>query len=297
MASSSVKELPLIVIVGPTASGKTALAIEVAKRFGGEVICADSRTIYKGMDIGTAKPTLAEQAVVPHWGIDLVEPGCRFTVSDFKDYALKKISEIRSRGRLPVLVGGTGLYVDSILFDYKFSQKEDPGQRQSLEEMSLGELVSYCIENNINLPKDTQNKRRLIRAIERKDDNPQRLEQPISMSVIVGIATDKRTLRTRIERRAEQILTNGVVEESIALSKKYGWDNEAMTGNIYRLVRPYIDEGVFDIKEASRQFFSADWRLAKRQMTWFRRNPHIVWLSQADAVDYIGVVLAAEQIT
>src|ERR1044071_7035484 len=108
MASGlSGKKLPLIVIVGPTASGKTALAIEIAEKYNGEIICADSRTIYKGMDIGTAKPTVEERTRVPHWGLDLVEPGERFTVADFKHYADKKIDDIRERGRIPFLVGGT----------------------------------------------------------------------------------------------------------------------------------------------------------------------------------------------
>jgi tRNA dimethylallyltransferase len=114
------RDLPLIVIVGPTASGKTSLAIDIAKQFGGEIICADSRTVYIGMDIGTAKPSRAEQAMVPHWALDLVEPGQRFTAADFKEYANKKIAEIRSRGNIPMIVGGTGLYVDGVIFDYKF---------------------------------------------------------------------------------------------------------------------------------------------------------------------------------
>src|SRR4051812_9831711 len=112
--------LPLIVIVGPTASGKTALAIEIAKLFNGEIICADSRTIYRGMDAGTAKPTTRERSIVPHWGLDLVEPGDSFSVADFKSYALNKITEIRARNHIPLLVGGSGLYVDAVLFDYQF---------------------------------------------------------------------------------------------------------------------------------------------------------------------------------
>ena len=118
-------DLPLIVIVGPTASGKTAAAIEIAQRHSGEIICADSRTIYKGMDIGTAKPSLQEQMEVPHHGLDLVDPDERFTVADFKDYATKKISEIRARGNTPILVGGTGLYVDSVVFNFHFNNKAD----------------------------------------------------------------------------------------------------------------------------------------------------------------------------
>ena len=103
---------PLVVIAGPTASGKTGLAISVAERFNGEIICADSRTIYRGMDVGTAKPTADDRARVPHWGVDLVDPGDRFTAADFKEYPNAKIADIRNRQKIPFLVGGTGLYID-----------------------------------------------------------------------------------------------------------------------------------------------------------------------------------------
>ena len=115
------RELPLVVIVGPTASGKSATAMDVARAFNGEIICADSRTVYKGMDIGTAKPTAEDRAEVQHWGLDLVQPDERFTAADFKFYAQQKIAEIRARGHLPIVVGGTGLYVDGLIFDYQFS--------------------------------------------------------------------------------------------------------------------------------------------------------------------------------
>ena len=108
-------QLPLIVIVGPTASGKTGLAIRLAREFGGEIISADSRAVYSGLDIGTAKPTEEEQQLAPHWGIDSALPSERFTAADFKQYAVQKIAEIRSRGHVPLLVGGTGLYVDSVV--------------------------------------------------------------------------------------------------------------------------------------------------------------------------------------
>lgn len=284
-------ESPIIVIVGPTASGKTALAIEVAKDLGGEIICADSRTVYKGMDIGTAKPTKEEQLLVPHWGLDLAEPGEKFTVADFKSYAVEKISDIRSRDMVPIIVGGTGLYVDAVLFDYGFGDKSDDKARAILEEMSIESLQQYCIDNSIRLPENKQNKRHLVRAIERKDANIQRKLQPIAMSIIVGIATDREALRTRIASRAEQILTSGVVEEAIELGKKYGWENEAMTGNVYPIVKSYL-EGDSDMQSTVSEFTTLDWRLAKRQLTWFRRNPYIIWTSQGEAKVYIEQALA-----
>ena len=149
---------PVLVIVGPTGSGKTGLAIEVAKILNGEVISADSRAIYKGMDIGTAKPTIAEMDGVPHFGIDLVEPDERFTVVDFVRYAKQKIAEIRERGKLPIIAGGTGLYVDSLVFNYQFDDvvKKTCSDR---EEMSSDYIIV-----GINWPREKLRERLLIRS-------------------------------------------------------------------------------------------------------------------------------------
>lgn len=282
---------PLIVIGGPTASGKTTLAIELAEEFGGEIICADSRTVYKGMDIGTAKPTREERERVPHWGLDLVEPHERFTAADFKRYAEQKISEIRARGKVPFLVGGTGLYIDAVLFDYQFGAQPDETRRQELEKLSVQALYEYCVKNNISLPENDQNKRYLIRAIEQKSINTKRRKSPISKSIIVGIATDSTVLRTRIENRAEQLFENGVVNEAIKLGEKYGWDNEAMTGNIYPLIHSY-QLGEASLDEIKDKFTTLDWRLAKRQLTWLRRNEYIKWLPLTEAKVYLRLVLA-----
>ena len=157
---------PLVVIAGPTASGKTGLAISLAERFNGEIICADSRTIYRGMDVGTAKPTANDQARVPHWGVDLVDPGDRFTAADFKEYANTKIADIRNRQKIPFLVGGTGLYIDSVIFDFQFGISPDEQVRYKLEQMSIEQLQDYCVKHNIKLPENSQNKRYIIRAIE-----------------------------------------------------------------------------------------------------------------------------------
>lgn len=284
---------PLIVIVGPTASGKTGLAIELAAFFGGEIICADSRTVYKEMDIGTAKPTNEERERVPHWGLDLVLPGERFTAADFKRYAEEKIEEIRSRGKIPFLVGGTGLYVDGVLFDYEFGQEQDAIRRRELESQSLEALHKYCIENNIKLPENTKNKRYVIRTIEQGEVNAKRSARPISASIIVGIATDRDELRTRIEDRSEQIFQNGVVDEAIKLGKKYGWESEAMTGNIYPLIKQHLD-GQLTLDELKYKFTTSDWKLAKRQLTWLKRNAYIKWLSLEEARSYLSARLAGE---
>lgn len=288
---ATVAEKPLVVIAGPTASGKSSLAMELAEQFNGEIICADSRTIYKFMDIGTAKPSAEDQARVPHWGLDLVEPGEPFSAADFKDYADEKIADIRARGRVPFLVGGTGLYVDAVIFDYQFGPTPDPQKRAEFEAMSLAQLHQYCIENNISLPENEQNKRYVIRAIEQKSINTKRLEYPLPNTVVVGIATDKDILRQRIEKRAEQLFANGMVEEASSLGERFGWESEAMTGNIYRLVRQYL-RGEFDAEELKRRNATADWQLAKRQLTWLKRNPFMQWKTLDEAKKYISDQLA-----
>lgn len=293
MAAGATKELPLVVIVGPTASGKTSLAIELAEKFGGEIICADSRTIYKGMDIGTAKPTADERARVPHWGLDLVEPGDYFSAADFKQYAYQKIDEIRERGHVPFLVGGTGLYVDAVVFDYEFGARADDKLRADLNALSLEELHEYCYKNNIKLPENYKNRRYVIRAIEQNNVPTSRKAKPVSTSIIVGIATERDILRERIEARSEQIFDDGVVEEATLLGKKYGWENEAMTGNVYPLVRAYLKKEITK-EEMQEKFTTLDWRLAKRQLTWLRRNSHIQWYELPEAKNYLTAILANE---
>lgn len=278
-------EAPLIVVVGPTASGKSATALRIAKEFGGEIICADSRTIYKEMNIGTAKPTVEDRAEVPHWGLDLVAPGESFTAADFQKYAKEKIAEIRQRGNIPMVVGGTGLYVDGLIFDYQFGEAR-PELREELEKLSLDELKEYCSNNNITLPENQQNRRYVIRAIEQKSINNKRLAEPIANTIIVGIATYREILKQRITERAEQLFDDGMVEEAKMLGEKYGWNSEAMTGNIYKLVHQFLNNE-FDEAELKQRFITSDWQLAKRQLTWLKRNPFIHWASLDDAYVYL----------
>lgn len=284
-------EPPLIVIVGPTASGKSSLAVKLAEEVGGEIICADSRTIYKDMDIGTAKPSTDDRARVPHWGLDLVRPDQPFSVADFKRYADAAIQDIRSRGKVPLLVGGSGLYIDAVIFDFQFGPKSDLAKRQELERMSLNELYDYCKNNNIVMPENGNNKRYVMRAIERHGQNLKRRETPISKSIIVGIATEKAILRQRISERSEQLFASGVVEEAIILGKKYGWQHESMTGNIYPLIRSYLEKER-TLSEVEEKFTTLDWKLAKRQLTWFRRNPFIFWQVLEEVPPYIKAALA-----
>ncbi len=287
----TINKLPLIVIVGPTASGKTSLAIDVAKRYNGEIICADSRSIYIGADIGTAKATKQEMSGVVHWGIDLVEPGQYYSAVDFKNYAMNKIDEIRSRNKLPILVGGTGLYVDAVIFDYKFGSAADMAKRQQLNNLSLEELYEYCKKNNITLPENYKNKRYVVRAIEREGQNISKSSLPIDNTIIIGIDIERNELRTKISKRSEQFFEHGVVEEAIFLSKKYGWDNEAMKSNVYKLVREYLS-GNMTLSDIKIKNATMDWRLAKRQLTWLKRNKYINWMDSSQIKDYLDIQLA-----
>ena len=286
MESSNYNKTPLIVIVGPTASGKTSLAINLAEIYGGEIICADSRTVYKDMDIGTAKPSYEDCQRVPHWGIDLIYPYEYFSAAEFKQYALKKIEDIRSRNKIPFLVGGTGLYIDAIVFDYKFGNKSDVKKRTLLEKLTTEELWEYCSKNNIELPDNYNNKRYVIRCIEQGGINNSRKVEINNNIIVVGISTDRDNLRKRIKDRIEQFFDNNVVEEARILGKIYGWDNRAMSGNIYPILHKYIDNEI-NIEEAKVEIFYRDWHLAKRQMTWFRRNKNIEWLELNQVSSYI----------
>jgi len=282
---------PLVVIVGPTASGKSAAALEIAERHDGEIICADSRTIYKYMDIGTAKPSKADQSRVPHWGIDLVEPGELFTAADFQAYARLKIDEIRARGRVPILVGGSGLYIDAVILDYEFGPAANKVLRGQLETMTIKQLHAYCVKHNVVQPENRLNKRYLMRAIEQQTINTKRRGQPSPQTLVVGIATDRDVLRERITTRAEHLFAQGMVEEAITLGERYGWESEAMTGNIYKLVRQF-ERGDISEADLKQEFVTADWQLAKRQLTWFRRHDFITWLPVEQIAEFIDSRLA-----
>lgn len=271
---------PLIVVVGPTASGKSALAMRIAQKFNGEIIAADSRTIYRGMDIGTAKPSEEDRHRTPHHLIDVRSPDESFSAAEFKSLAAAAIADIHTRGRLPVLVGGTGLYVDAVLFNYQFGPVADSAERERLSMFSVEELQAMCRENNIELPINSQNKRHLIRAIELGGLIKHR-RQLRSNTFVVGISTDKETLSQRIEDRARTMIVDGVLGEVAIVGAKYQWRGEALKGNIYRVFRGVI-EGEKSLEQATNEFIRSDKALAKRQMTWLKRNPYIIWSSDPD---------------
>lgn len=288
---SKANELPLIVIVGPTASGKSSLAVDLAEKYNGEIICADSRTIYRGMEIATAKPSNDDQKRVPHWGIDLVNPDQHFSAAEFKNYAVEKIEQIRSRGHVPFLVGGTGLYIDSVILDYKFESKNTIDQRSDLQQLSVEQLQEYCKNNNIKMPENDKNKRYLINSIERGGATKRLDNALIGNCIVVGITTDKSVLLKRIEQRIEQMIELGVIDEAEQLAKKYGWNNEAMTSNIYPLVYRLLNLQI-SRDEFVKAAIVIDWHLAKRQLTWLKRNKFIQWFTLNDAAEFLDKRLA-----
>ena len=281
---------PLVVIVGPTASGKTSLAIRLAKRYGGEIICADSRTVYRGMNIGTAKPSLSERQEVSHWGIDLVSPGDSFSVAQFKEYANQKIKEIRGRRRIPFLVGGTGLYVDAVVFDFQFGEGYIQDRRDDLQKMTIDQLQGYCTRRGVKLPENSKNKRYLIRSIERAGQAISRRSRPLDNIIIVGITTEKQLIKQRITDRAKKMLKDDVVEETIASACNHGWKNEAMTGNVYPIIKKIVEGAIIE-DQATQEFVKTDMSLVKRQLTWFRRNSFIEWGTLESCEHYLSQLL------
>ncbi len=287
MATSKQKP-KLIVIVGPTASGKSALAMKLAKRYSGEIIAADSRTIYKDMDIGTAKPTRRDRAEVPHFGLDLVKPGQRFTAYDFKRYAELKIAEIEKRGGLPLLVGGTGLYIDSVLFDFELRSDRNILKRKMLGLRSISNLQKIIQAKGYPMPENALNKRHLVRAIETRGRSGTRKNQPPSETYIVGILPADNVLKQNIEKRAGEIFKSGVLEETKLILRKYGRRQlKRSAGIIYPICLKIID-GDINEKQALELFKKADWQYARRQRTWFKRNKYIHWFESVE-VAYTSV--------
>lgn len=282
-------ELPLIVILGPTASGKTAYAIRLARLIGGEVICADSRTVYRGMDIGTAKPTEPERAGVPHWGLDLIKPDRRYSLYDFQRYATAKIAEIRQRQHVPLLVGGSGLYINSVIYDYRLVGGDyDPTTRAELEELPPDELRRLAIKRGTKLPRDPDNKRRLIRSLERGgvSNNCGHLS---GQTIVIGIAMDKEKLSQRISERAEQMLERGLVDETERLIARYGMV-EPLRRNAYGVVAKYLAGQIYEA-ELIEQISTKDRQLVKKQLTWWR-NPRwagdIMWRTLPELTDRLN---------
>ena len=268
---------PLVVIVGETASGKSALALELAERFNGELICADSWTVYRGFDIGTAKPTAEERAKTPHHLLDVADPAEGFSVVLFQRQAKQAIVDITARGRLPIMVGGTGLYIDSILYDYSFLPPSDTALRAELNAMTLDEVVARTIELGLDTTNiDLRNKRRVIRLIENNGLRPtkSRLREN---TLIIGIQRPLEELRDRIIARIDAMVQAGFPDEVRRLGESYGWDCEPMRAPGYRAFADYV-QGRVSLDAAKERFMLNDLQLAKKQRTWFKRNSSIQWV-------------------
>ncbi|NCU38871.1 tRNA (adenosine(37)-N6)-dimethylallyltransferase MiaA, partial [Candidatus Saccharibacteria bacterium] len=224
---------------------------------------------------------------------DLTAPGQRYTAAQFQAYANKAIADIRARNKVPIITGGTGLYIDGIIFDYAYPAEATSEIRATFENMTTEQLHDYCIQHNLELPINDKNKRHLIRTALQGDTPNRRRQVLLSNTYVFGVATDKEQLRTRIRIRAEQMFENEVVEEARRLGNKYGWESEVMTGNIYPLMRQYLSGEVTEA-EAIEAFIVRDWQLAKRQMTWFRRNPYIAWGSKEDISQRVAQLFNSE---
>lgn len=272
------KTNPLIVIVGETGSGKSALAMDIASRYNGEIICADSWTVRREVNIGTAKPSQSDQANIPHHLLDVAGPDEDFTAAVFKRLALRAIDNISTRGKLPIMVGGTGLYIDGVIFDYNFLPAGDRGQREQLNDLSNEELIAKIADLNIELGEiDTGNKRRLIRLIETQGAKPtkQKMRQN---TLIIGTKIDREVLEHNITNRVDSMIEAGLEAEVRQLANDYGWGCEALKGIGYAQWQNYIN-GTESIEEVRKNIIKATADLAKRQRTWFKQNKSIQWLA------------------
>ncbi len=275
---------PVIAIVGQTASGKSSLALALAERYNGEIIAADSRTIYKEMDIGTAKPSAAEQARVPHHLIDVVTPDQTFTVADFKQQAKKAIKDIQGRGKVPILVGGTGLYIDSVLYDFTL-RPVDEAQRAELEQLSVPELQERITEQGLELPNNPQNPRHLVRVLE-SNGEPSARKPLRAQTLLIGLDVPADVLQERIEARTTHMFTHGLEDEVHALHKTYDWGTPGMSAIGYAEFEPYI-AGRCSLETVKEQIIVHTRQYAKRQKTWFKRNTDIRWCTISEEAEHL----------
>jgi tRNA dimethylallyltransferase len=280
-------ESPLVVIVGPTASGKSALAMALAQRFQGEIISADSRTLYRGMDIGTAKPSAADQVTITHHLLDVLSPQMPITAASFKQQAQAAIKQVTTGNKLPFLVGGTGLYIDAVLYDFAFTDTvPDPETRERLQAMTVEELQAELKQREIPLPNNDKNPRHLVRQLERGSIPP--VQNTLrANTLIIGLDIDRAVLRSRISQRVGHMSEGGLEEEVRDLVAMHGWTPVLLQTIGYREFKPYF-KGESSLQEVMATIERNTIQYAKRQRTWFRRNKSIHWISkEEEAVDLI----------
>jgi tRNA dimethylallyltransferase len=303
------KPIPLLVLVGPTAVGKTAVSVEVALRLGGEIVSADSMLVYRYMDIGTAKPTMEERRGIPHYMIDIIEPDEPYSVALYQAQARQHIHEIWERGKLPLLVGGTGLYVHSVIEPYHFTSAgiDEDFRRKLMREVEekgsqalYQRLVEVDPETAARVHPNTL--KRVIRALEvyHLTGRPmssalrEKGEKPPYNFFILGLTMDRQRLYQRIEARVDQMMEMGLVEEVQGLlDRGYSPRLTSMQGLGYKEIIAYLrglstlDEAVHLLKRNTRRF-------AKRQFTWFKRDPRINWINVGQ---YTSLTEVAREIT
>ena len=287
----------LVVILGPTAAGKTALALELAAKYNGEIVCADSRTIYREMDIGTAKPTADEQAWVRHHLLDMVDPGERLSAAAFKALAEAAIADIQNRGKVPFLVGGSGLYIDAVVFDYEFPGPADPGRRERLEAMTDDELRGLLAAEDPEACErvDLLNRRRVVRAVETAGQLRTRRSDPRAETMLLGIMLSKEITQRRVEQRVKEMLEEGFIQEIESIGERYGWDSEALSVIGYRAFKD-VALGRKTVEEGVRDFVRGDMALYKKQVTWFKRNQQVRWVENTAEADKLVHEFLAGQV-
>lgn len=283
--SSLTTKNKVIAIVGATASGKTAYSIELAKKINGEIISADSRLVYKGFDIGTAKPTLEEREGITHHMIDIVEPEFDYSAGLYSQQAGEIIKSIHKRGNTPIIVGGTGLYIDILLKNYDLPKiPANKNLRLELSKLDPEELYALLekYDNNAKFSIDKNDRRKIIRAIEIIKSTGKTLAESRSIGNSkytiewIGKNFDRKTLYERIDKRVDIMINDGLIDETKYLLKKHG-KIPNLVGTIgYREIIGYlngdysIEEGIHLLKQNTRRY-------AKRQLTWFRKNDDIQW--------------------
>ncbi len=280
------KNNKVIAVVGATASGKSAYAVDLAEKIGGEIISADSRLVYKGMNIGTAKPAIDEMRGIPHYMIDIVEPDINYSAGLYAKEAKKHVKDILSRGKTPVIAGGTGLYLRILLEDYKLPDVEpDYKLREELSKLSFDELsqiLSDLDKNAVNTL-ERNDKKKIIRYIEivkitglplskacgKNDDKEFDIEW-------IGLNFPREELYERINKRVDLMVEQGLVEETKYLLKKYGRIPNIVDTIGYKEIISYLD-GELTLDEAKNKLKQNTRNYAKRQLTWFRKNENINW--------------------
>jgi tRNA dimethylallyltransferase len=269
-------ESKVLFVVGPTGSGKSSVAMKLAKKIDGEIVCADSQTIRRDLDIGTAKPSKKDQLEIPHHMLDIIKPYEKFSVNQFKEMAEKVISDIHTRGNIPIIVGGTGLYIDALYYNFDISsQNKNPDYKNELENKTIAELQEIIHQKGYKLPTNVQNPRHLIGVILR-EGKTNKNNKPVSGYMIYGINIENEILKYRIKNRADYMLKNGLIVEVEKLLKKYGNPDLKIDAIGYPFIVDYL-HGKISLEETRQKFAQGHWQYARKQKAWFKRNKNIHW--------------------